>query len=99
MVEAAAAFVPGQRVRVREEGGPGHVRTPEYVRGRMGRIGRLLGAFPDPESLAYGGGLPRRPLYEVAFRQSELWEDYEGPATDTLQVDVFEHWLQPVEEA
>ena len=32
-----AKFGPGDRVRVRSYAHPGHVRTPHYVRGKVGR--------------------------------------------------------------
>ena len=55
----------------------------------------LIGAFRNPESLAYGGdGLPERPLYLVAFDQRELWPGYPGPDGDRLYLDLYEHWLE-----
>jgi nitrile hydratase len=76
----------------------GHVRTPDYVRGKPGWIAESLGAFPDPERLAYGGdGLPERPLYKVGFRQADLWEGYGGSSGDALFIDIYEHWLEPGE--
>ena len=54
-----ARFDPGDPVRIRTEDRRGHVRTPDYVKGKTGRIETLLGTFKNPESLAYGGsGLP-----------------------------------------
>jgi nitrile hydratase beta subunit-like protein len=92
-------FRPGERVRVLSEDKPGHVRTPGYVRGKTGRVESVLGEFRNPESLAYGdSGLPERPLYEVSFRQVDLWEGYSGPADDELYVDIYEHWLEPSRE-
>lgn len=89
-------FAAGDRVRVRADERPGHVRTPAYVRGRIGRVVALHGAFRNPESLAYGGdGLPAQPLYLVAFRQTDLWPRYPGPAGDLVYVDLYEHWLEP----
>lgn len=93
--EAAPRFGPGDRVRVRDEHPRRHVRTPRYVRGRSGTVMGLHGVFRDPESLAYGGdGSPRRPLYEIAFRAQDLWRGYDGPQTDAVHVDVYEHWLE-----
>ena len=93
---APAKFEPGDRVRVRAHGQPGHVRTPGYVRGKTGRIERVLGAFKNPESLAYGGsGLPEKPLYKVGFRQTDLWDGYAVQAQDALYIDLYEHWLEP----
>ena len=91
-----AKFGPGDRVRVCADEKPGHVRTPGYVRGKTGRIEKVLGAFKNPESLAYGGsGLPERPLYKVGFRQTDLWDGYAGQANDALYIDLYEHWLEP----
>jgi hypothetical protein len=93
-------FRPGERVRVRSEDRPGHVRTPGYVRGKMGRVESVLGEFRNPETLAYGEtGLPERPLYKVSFRQVDLWEGYPGPASDELCMDIYEHWLEREETA
>jgi nitrile hydratase beta subunit-like protein len=96
MKAGAVKFNRGDRVKVRFEDGPGHIRTPWYIRGKTGRIESIHGEFLNPESLGHGGdGLPRRPLYLVAFRQCDVWEKYHAP-DDKLLVDIFEHWLEPV---
>ena len=75
---------------------PGHVRTPWYVRGARGEIERICGVFANPEELAYNRpGEPRQPLYRVRFRQAELWPDYRGAPHDTIEVEIYQHWLQP----
>jgi len=95
----AAKFEPGDPVLVRADTKPGHVRTPSYVKGKTGRIAEVLGVFEDPETLAYGGsGLPKKPLYKVGFRQTDLWERYTGSTGDTLYTDIYEHWLEPTQE-
>ena len=92
----ASQFRPGERVRVRAAHPPGHVRTPHYVRGRTGIVERLCGAFPNPEERAYGRpGLPAQPLYRVRFRQRDLWRDYRGGGDDTVDVEIYQHWLEP----
>jgi len=89
-------FRPGDSVRVLAEFPPGHVRTPFYIRGRIGWIERVHGEFLNPESLAYGrDGLPKQPLYQVGFHQPEVWEDYKTSPQDKVYVDIFEHWLEP----
>lgn len=94
--EGSPRFSPGDRVRVRLDERPGHVRTPFYVRGKTGWVARIHGEFPNPESLAYGGdGLPRKPLYLVGFNQTEVWERYGTSPHDKLFVDIYEHWLEP----
>jgi hypothetical protein len=91
-------FAPGARVRVRRADPPGHLRTPWYVRGRSGAVERLCGAFANPEELAYNrSGLPAQPLYRVRFHQRELWPDYAGAAKDTVEVEIYQHWLEPAE--
>ena len=81
---------------VRPSESPGHIRTPSYVRGLVGVVERVCGPYANPEELAYGrGGLPARPLYRVRFRQSDVWPDYDGTAADCVEVEIFEHWLEP----
>lgn len=86
-------FKPGDLVRVREMYPPGHVRTPAYARGKCGVIERILGAFNNPEHLAYGRGDDPKTLYRVRFSQSELWKS-EAP-NDTVDIEIYEHWLEP----
>ena len=93
--EAAARFKVGDHVRIRVGVPPTHFRTPEYVQGKQGKIDTLWGAFPNPESLAYGGdGLPAQPLYQVEFAQTDLWHDYKGSASDKLLIAITEQWLE-----
>jgi hypothetical protein len=89
-------FSVGDRVRVLALEKRGHVRTPEYVRGKTGWIERIHGEFRNPESLAYGkDGLPRTALYMVGFRQTDLWPGrYAESPRDNLYVDLYEHWLE-----
>jgi nitrile hydratase len=93
--ESSGRFKPGDRVRVRAEDRPGHIRTPFYIRGKIGWVERVHGEFRNPESLAYGrDGLPKRSLYMVGFHQAEVWNKYAAPK-DKLFIDIYEHWLDP----
>jgi nitrile hydratase len=83
----------GERVRVRAVWPPGHVRTPGYVRGRSGVVVQVRGPYPDPELLAYGRSGARRWLCTVRFRHRDLWPGYAGDQRDSLQVDLYEQWL------
>ena len=86
----------GDRVRVRKAAPLGHVRTPFYIRGHAGVVERVCGAFPNPEELAQQrDGLPAQPLYRVRFRQSEVWPDYRGAAADVVEIEIYQHWLEP----
>ena len=73
----------------------GHVRTPYYIRGRRGVVERLCGIYGNPEELAYGrSGAPRQPLYRVRFLQREVWSAYRGQAGDTVDIEIYQHWLE-----
>jgi nitrile hydratase len=85
----------GQRVRIAARAHEGHHRTPDYVKGKSGRIERRHGEFKNPETRAYGGdGLPEQALYLVGFDASELWPAASG---DRVEVDIYEHWLEDAE--
>lgn len=92
----SARFAVGERVRIAARSPGVHHRTPWYVMGREGVVERLLRPEGQPESFAYGGdGEPFGMVYLVRLPQSALWSDYaEGPE-DSLELEVFEHWLEP----
>ena len=86
----------GTRVRVRDDWpetrGPCHIRTPHYLRGRIGEVVRHLGDFPNPEDLAFARPAARLPLYHVRFDPRTVWR--EALAGDDLLVEIFDHWLE-----
>lgn len=89
-------FAVGQSVSVRELDKAGHIRTPYYVRQRVGVVIQFCGTFLNPEDLAVGKtGGPVIACYRVEFLQTELWEDYDGMPEDTLVIEVYEHWMEP----
>ena len=94
-------FRVGDKVTVRRAYPIGHVRTPFYIRGKTGVIERFCGAYPNPEELAYARkGLPRQPLYRVRFLQSDVWQGYSGTDGDTIDLEIYQHWLEdPLEHA
>ena len=91
-------FAPGTAVRVKDDWpetrGPVHIRTPHYLRGMPGRVVRQLGAYPNPEDLAFARPAAIRALYHVSFDQPAVWQ--EGQGGDELLVEVYEHWLEPL---
>jgi len=94
--KARARFAPGEAVWVPARAVLGHCRTPFYVRGKRGVVTGVHGSFRDPERLAYHRpGLPAQVLYKVRFKQSDLWQAYRGSDEDHLEVDIYEHWLEP----
>ena len=93
-------FNVGDAVRVKKHFPPGHRRTPGYIRGKTGTIERICGAFPNPEELAYGfDGEPKRVLYRVRFAQKDVWPGYRGSDRDLIEMEIYEHWLDPAPRA
>ncbi len=89
-------YAIGDRVAVIDRIHSGHMRTPTYVRGKTGAVVRVVGPMLNPEQLAYGyPGTPGKILYRVRFRQGELWAHYAGGPDDTLEIELYEHWLAP----
>ena len=96
--DAPVKYRLNELVKVRVASPPGHFRTPTYIQGKTGQIVALCGVFPNPESLAHAGsGTPKQPLYRVEFGQSQVWAEYQGPVKDKILVDIYQHWLEPVE--
>ena len=92
----SARFAPGDRVRIADRDPGVHHRTPAYVRGHEGTIERICGDYGQPELLAYGGdGKPFQTLYRVHLSQTDLWPDYAENRADALEIEIFEHWLEP----
>ena len=89
-------FAAGEAVRGKdawpEASEPVHIRTPHYVRGVVGEVIRQLGAFPNPEDLAFARPADRRPLYHVRFRKGAIWP--EAKPDDEILIEIFEHWLE-----
>ena len=84
-------------VRVKEWFPPGHVRTPFFLRGKTGVIERELGPFHNPEELAYGRkGAPRK-LLRVRFKMADVWGDEAENPEDTIDAEIYEHWLEPAD--
>jgi len=77
---------------------PGHVRTPAYLRGKTGVIERSLGEFGNPEEQAYGRIGDKRPLARVRFTMAEVWGEDAENSGDTLDAEIFAHWLEPVKD-
>lgn len=82
------------RVRVKSLCHPGHIRAPWYLRGKTGVIERSLGEFGNPEQLAYGLQAENKPLYRIRFTMFEIWGDSAECPTDTIDAEIYGHWLE-----
>ena len=84
------------KVRVKTWTPPGHVRTPWYLRGKVGVVERRLGAFGNPEVLAYGRTAAPQDLLRVRFRMEEVWGPEAENPDDVIEAEIFAHWLEEV---
>ena len=91
-VAARERFAPGDRVRVRDDHVPGHVRMPGYIRGKSGVVVGVSPAYPFPDAHAHGIEAQEEPTYDVRFRAQDLWPDACDPAL--VHVGVFQSYLQ-----
>lgn len=90
-----AKFKAGDRVRVRDLPAMFYTRTPEYCRGAEGIIAEASYETPAPEDETWDiEDAPVEWMYIVRFNQSELWDNYTGPKSDTLQTELPERWLE-----
>ena len=90
-------FSVGQRVRIDDRTPPVHHRVPGYAKGQVGVIERVCGLHGEPEKFIRGNGEPKQRIYRVRIPQTELWPDYDGTSDDKLEIEIFEHWLEPAE--
>jgi nitrile hydratase len=86
------AFRPGDRVRVRPDYVPGHIRLPGYIRGKTGVVVGVSPAYPFPDAHAHGVEAEDEPTYDVRFRSEDLWP--QGAESALVHVGVFESYLE-----
>jgi len=86
---------PGDRVRVRTDAVPGHVRMPAYVRGKTGVVVSESPAYPFPDAHAHGVEAQHEPTYDVRFRSEDLWPNSSDRAL--IHVGLFQSYLEKVE--
>ncbi len=85
-------FLPGDRVRVRNDFFAGHVRMPGYIRDKPGVVVRETPPYPFPDAHAHGVAAEDEPTYDVAFRTEDLWpEDCDSAL---VHVGVFQSYLR-----
>ena len=82
-------FSPGARVRARPVDPDGHTRVPRYIRGHVGDVIGIRGAWPLPD-LVVRGITRCEPVYAVRFPAAALWA--EGAHSVTL--DLWESYLE-----
>jgi nitrile hydratase len=93
-VETRQKLAIGDKVRVRIEHIPGHVRAPGYIRGKTGVVVKISPTYPFPDAHAHGIHAEDEPTYDVRFNAEELWPNSADPAQ--VHVGVFESYLEKV---
>ena len=89
---ARESFKTGDRVRVRTDYVPGHIRMPGYIRGKSGVVVSKSPEYPYPDAHAHGLKAEDEPTYDVRFRSEDLWPHSAEPAL--VHVGVFESYLE-----
>jgi nitrile hydratase len=85
-------FQPGDKVHVRLDHVPGHIRLPGYIRGKTGVVVGISPAYPFPDAHAHGVESEDEPTYDVRFRADDLWPN--GADAALVHVGVFESYLE-----
>ena len=83
---------PGDRVRVKADYVPGHVRLPGYIRGKRGVVVAESPPYPLPDAHAHGVAADDEPTYDVRFSTEELWPN--GADAAFVHVGVFQSYLE-----
>ena len=92
---AAARCKVGDRVRVRLDSVPGHMRMPGYIRGKVGVVVGESPPFPFPDAHAHAVESHDEPTFDVRFRSQDLWPDSSDDAL--VHVGVFRSYLEPID--
>ncbi|MBD9502747.1 nitrile hydratase subunit beta [Pseudomonas sp. PDM17] len=93
-------FRAGDRVRIATRSPVGHYRVPTYIRGKVGTIEAVVepvGVDNEQEGFGRNAGAKRH-YYRVAFPMTEIWPHYAGSAHDGLRIEVYETWLESIEQ-
>jgi nitrile hydratase subunit beta len=91
-VDGRERFAPGDRVRVKTDQVPGHVRMPGYVRGKVGTVVSESPAYPFPDAHAHGVDAVDEPTFDVRFAATDLWPNTVDEAF--VHVGVFQSYLE-----
>lgn len=62
----------GDRVMVRAEYVPGHIRMPAYIRGKAGVVVNESPAYPFPDAHAHGVAATEEPTCDVRFSATDF---------------------------
>ena len=90
-------LAPGTAVRIARRTPAGHARVPGYAMGARGVVLSGYGPTEDPEARAHGrAGVPRH-VYRVRVPLADLWPGEDTGPGDALEIEIYDHWLTPLE--
>jgi len=89
---AGHRFAVGDAVRVRQWQSPGHYRCPAYVRGKVGEVVSVQGAFSLPDVEAHSTERVVEALYTVGFAATDLFA--EASPSDRVNVGLWDSYLE-----
>ncbi|WP_370331026.1 nitrile hydratase subunit beta [Mycolicibacterium hippocampi] len=91
-------FAVGQKVRITNVPAGAHTRLPGALRTKIGTVTRIFeGDYGYFVHTGDGIGDPL-PIYLVEFTPEELWGVRAEPGANTFYAELFEAYLQPVQE-
>jgi|SRR5258708_1276233 nitrile hydratase len=89
-------FKAGDVVKISVRFPIGHFRTPNYIRGKRGRVEAVIkppAINNEDEGFGRNAGVKRH-YYRIAIPLAEIWPKYAGSPNDGLRIEVFETWLE-----
>lgn len=91
-------FAVGDKIRITDMPAGSHTRLPGYLRAKVGTVTRIFeGDYGYFVHTGDGIGDPM-PIYIVEFTPEELWGVQAEPGANTLYAELFEAYMEPVEE-
>jgi nitrile hydratase subunit beta len=91
------SFKIGDAVRISVRFPVGHYRVPTYVRGKRGTVTAIPYAGINNEDEGFGKNAGVKAYYyRLSILLTELWPGYMGGASDRLELEVFETWLEKI---
>lgn len=92
----APIFQVGDKVAIDVRFPIGHYRVPLYVRGKSGTVTKIIERTAvNNEEEAFGRNAGSKlHYYRLSIPMQDLWPDYRGSLSDSLNIEIFETWLR-----
>jgi nitrile hydratase subunit beta len=95
-LEQTPLFGAAEQVKVSMRFPVGHYRVPNYIRGKLGTIEKVIeppAINNEEEGFGRNAGSTGF-YYRVAIPLTSLWPGYAGAPADGLRIEIFETWLE-----